>query len=162
MKSFGCRVLAFAVTVLMVASMLPGMLNTYAGAATDGGYTLETVAGIPKYSGGDSGDGGTATAAQLNYPRGVVVDSDGNIYIADTWNFRIRKVDGDGVITTIIGGGGFMDDMDYVIIYYPWKVTVDSTGNVYIADNGLHSARLSPPNFDYHRHPDSGCDRRSL
>ena len=54
---------------------------------------------------GYSGDGGQALSAQLSNPRGVAVDSAGNLYIADTSNFRIRKVTPAGIITTVAGGG---------------------------------------------------------
>ena len=46
-----------------------------------------------------------ATAAQLNYPQSVTIDDTGNLYIADTNNHRIRKVDNSGVITTVAGNG---------------------------------------------------------
>jgi sugar lactone lactonase YvrE len=54
---------------------------------------------------GFSGDGHAATTAQLNYPSGVAVDSTGNVYIYDADNFRIRKVDTNGIITTLAGNG---------------------------------------------------------
>src|ERR1700726_3094871 len=69
-------------------------------------YIISTVAGPggPNTQ-GFSGDGGPATSAQLNDPQDVVVDQAGNIFIADTFNNRIRKVSGNGTITTIAGGG---------------------------------------------------------
>jgi sugar lactone lactonase YvrE len=66
---------------------------------TDG--VIRTVAG--NGTSGLSGDGGTATVAQLNQPTGVAVDADGNLYIADRINGRIRKVTKDGLITTVAG-----------------------------------------------------------
>jgi sugar lactone lactonase YvrE len=54
---------------------------------------------------GFAGDGGPATAAKLNWPRAVAADAEGNIFIADTGNDRIRRVDGGGIISTIAGGG---------------------------------------------------------
>jgi len=72
--------------------------------------TITTVAGSgasylrPDY-GGYSGDGGPATDAYLNLPRGVAVDAAGNLYIADSENFRVRKVTADGIITTVAGNG---------------------------------------------------------
>ncbi len=70
---------------------------------------ITTVAG--NGTAGYSGDNGPATSAQLIYPHGVAVDSAGNLYIADTNNYRIRKVS-NGVITTIAGNGtsGFSGD----------------------------------------------------
>ena len=68
---------------------------------------INTVAG-----GGYSGDGEPATDAKLNSPHGVAVDSDGNVYIADTENFRIRKVSSDGIITTVAGNGLFNESGD--------------------------------------------------
>ena len=60
---------------------------------------------------GFSGDNGPATSAQLDFPMGVAVDSSGNLYIADTYDYRIRKVS-NGVITTVAGNGtpGFSGD----------------------------------------------------
>ena len=65
---------------------------------------METVAG--NLTQGSSGDGGPATNAELNGPFGIAVDSDGNIYIADSHNSRIRRVDAStGIITTVAGNG---------------------------------------------------------
>ena len=55
--------------------------------------------------GGYEGDGGPAAKAMLKEPYGVAVDPMGNVYIADTGNLRVRKVDRDGVITTVAGNG---------------------------------------------------------
>ena len=51
------------------------------------------------------GDGGAAAEAQLSSPRGVMVDASGNVFIADTGNYRVREVTADGVINTVVGGG---------------------------------------------------------
>ena len=69
----------------------------------DSAGTITTVAGDGTE--GSGGDGGPATAAQLNLPEGVAVDGAGNLYIADSSNNRIRKVDTAGVITTVAGDG---------------------------------------------------------
>jgi RHS repeat-associated protein len=94
---------------------------------------------------GFSGDGGPATSARLYFPEGLELDTDGNLYIADTRNHRIRKVDINGIITTVAGsgpsgssGGGFSGDGGLAIdatLWYPKAVAVDSAGNLYIADN---------------------------
>jgi hypothetical protein len=73
-----------------------GVITTVAGTGQSYGYY---------YHGGYSGDGGRATNALLNMPRGVAVDREGNLYIADSENFRVRKVTPDGIITTVAGNG---------------------------------------------------------
>jgi len=96
---------------------------------------------------GYTGDGGDATSATLYSPYGVCVDSAGNVYIADTSNNCIRKVDASsGIITTIAGtgAGGYNGDgilANTATITSPSGVWVDSAGNVYIADTGNHRIR---------------------
>ena len=97
---------------------------------------ITTVAGNGKL--GFSGDGGPATEASLFWPRGVAVDSSGNLYIADGANDRIRKVDISGIITTVAGSEtpGFSGDGGLATeasLYLPYDVAVDSTGNLFIA-----------------------------
>jgi hypothetical protein len=110
----------------------------------DGSGTITTVAGTG--IGGFSGDGGQATSAELNYPYGVAIDSDGNLYIGDTYNGRVRKVDGSGTITTVAGTGafGFSGDGGAATsaeLYYPYGVAVDGSGTLYIADSGNSAVR---------------------
>ena len=95
---------------------------------------------------GFGGDGGPATQAQLRNPEDVAVDSAGNLYIADTSNHRIRRVDSEGVITTIAGSGesGFDGDGGPAVEAWlggPSGVAVDGTGNLYIADRLNHRVR---------------------
>ena len=94
---------------------------------------------------GYSGDGEAATAALLDTPTGVAVDSAGNVYIADSHNHRIRKVSG-GTISTIAGTGtpGYAGDGSAAIaaqLSLPSAVAVDSNGNVYIADTNNQRIR---------------------
>jgi uncharacterized protein (TIGR03437 family) len=100
------------------------------------GGVITTVAGNGTQ--GFSGDNGPATSAELNYPQGVAVDSAGNVYIADTYNQRVRKVSG-GVITTVAGNGtvGFSGDGGPATSaqLVPAAVAVDSAGNLYVADS---------------------------
>jgi uncharacterized protein (TIGR03437 family) len=97
-----------------------GIITTVAG-----NLATSVPGGFPV---GYSGDGGPATSAQLNSPAAVAVDSSGNLYIADTYNFAIRKVAaGTGIITTIAGG-----------LKFPTGVAVDSAGNLFIANQGNH------------------------
>ena len=96
---------------------------------------------------GYAGDGGPATSALLDSPAGVAVDSNNNIYIADTHNHVIREVlASTGNIFTIAGTGsaGFSGDgsaASAALLNYPTAVAVDSNGNVYIADTNNHRIR---------------------
>ena len=106
---------------------------------------ISTIAGIYN-SIGYSGDGGAATLAKLHTPSGVFVHSDGTLYIADSGNHCIRKVDTGGVITTIAGNGTPGYSADGVLatnggLYFPFGLYVDSAGNVYIADSYNHRIR---------------------
>ena len=98
---------------------------------------ISTVAGngVP----GFSGDNGPATAAELYTPQGVALDSKGNLYIADYYNERVRKVVlSTGVITAVAGNGNYEYSGDGAVATAagvdPFDVAVDSTGNLYIAD----------------------------
>ncbi|MDB4264804.1 hypothetical protein N9893_01935 [bacterium] len=87
---------------------------------------------------GFSGDGGLATDARLSYPTDVAVDRKGNIYIADTYSNRIRKVDTQGIIRTVAGNGqsGFSGDGGPAIdaeIQNIEGIEIDDSGNLYIA-----------------------------
>jgi sugar lactone lactonase YvrE len=82
---------------------------------------ITTVAG----GGTNAADGGYATGVSLDFPEGVSVDAAGNLYIADTIDGRIRKVDTNGMITTVAGS-----------LNNPAGVTVDALGNLIIADSG--------------------------
>ncbi len=106
---------------------------------------ISTVAGNGAW--GYSGDGGLATAAQLNGPFGVAVDAAGNIYIADTYNDRIRKVSPEGVISTVAGNGteGFSGDGGLATaaqLFYPFGVAIGAAGSLYIADSGNERIRI--------------------
>ncbi|RSS60879.1 hypothetical protein EF912_08355 [Streptomyces sp. WAC07061] len=110
--------------------------------------TITTVAGSA--TGGSRGDDGAATSAQLNRPHGVAVDGAGNLYIADSYNHRIRKVAPDGTITTAAGAGTPGSDGDGGLatkarINLPTDVAVDSTGALYIAEYSGHLVRKVAP-----------------
>jgi len=99
---------------------------------------INTVAGngLP----GFTGDGGPGPQANMNLPSGVAADAAGNVYIADQWNLRVRKVDSSGKIATVAGNGGFSYSGDggsaaRAQLYQPQAVAVDPAGNVYIADS---------------------------
>jgi adhesin/invasin len=115
---------------------------------------IRTVAGTgpdydPKYAGGYSGDGGPATDALLSRPTDIVVDPDGNFYIADTDNSCVRRVDAaSGIITTaagVCGEGGFAGDggpAGEALLDRPYGVALDADGNLYIADTHNHRIRV--------------------
>ena len=98
---------------------------------------LATVAGIGEP--GYAGDGGPASKAQLSHPWDVAVDAAGNVYIADSGNRRVRKIDGFGTITTVAGTGELGDTGDggpaTQAQLHPNSVAVDVSGNVYVGDS---------------------------
>ncbi len=102
---------------------------------------------------GFSGDNGLATNARLNSPSGIAYDSSGNLYIADERNHRLRKVSGQGIITTAAGLGlsGYSGDGGPAInakLNAPHAVAIDLAGYIYIAEVGNHSVRrISPSGF---------------
>lgn len=109
----------------------PGIITTYAGKGGIAGF---------------SGDGGLSSTATLNYSYGVAVDNTGNVYIADSANCRIRKVDSQGIITTVAGTGscGFSGDggrATNASINIANDVAVDNQGNIFIADTTNYRIR---------------------
>jgi uncharacterized protein (TIGR03437 family) len=109
---------------------------------------ITTIAGnsTPGYS----GDGGRALLAELFQPKGVAVDAAGNVYISDTLNNRIRMVTPNGIITTVVGTGAQNYTGDgglatTATLNHPAGISIDSVGNVYIADNGNNAIRQYAP-----------------
>jgi uncharacterized protein (TIGR03437 family) len=111
---------------------------------------ISTIAGNGNPSGSYSGDGGLATQAGLNAPKGIALDANGNLYIADSDNCVIRMVDPNGFIFTIAGihsDCGYSGDKGPATsaqLYFPSGVAVYG-GNVYVADNGNNVIRLLIP-----------------
>ena len=121
------------------------LLATTAWTQTESGWRIHTVAGTGKP--GHSGDGGPASEARFSYPTGVAVDKAGNLYVADFFSQRIRRVDPAGTITTVAGIGepGYTGDggpADKAPLSFPSGVAVDKAGNVYLTDFGNHRVRL--------------------
>jgi len=113
---------------------------------TDG--LISTVAG--NGTTGYSGDGGPATNAALNLPSGLTVDPEGNIFIVDQYNQRVRKLGLNGVITTVAGNGvaGFSGDSGYATnasVSQPYDVMLDPFGNLLISDSANQRIRGLAP-----------------
>ncbi len=107
---------------------------------------ITTVAG--NGTKGYSGDGGPATQAALNYPQGVAVGANGNLYISDWQNYRIRLVTPDGIITTVAGNGksGYSGDGEpatQAMLLYPRGLAVGADGSLYVTDY-VRIRRVSP------------------
>ncbi len=107
-----------------------GIITTFAGM------------GVPSFR----GDKGPAKLAFLKFPFGITLDKQGNLFIADRGNNRIRKVDGQGIITTVAGDGLFASRGDHgpaimANLAYPTDVAVDDSGNIYIADRNNNLIR---------------------
>ena len=106
---------------------------------------ITTVAGTGEE--GFSGDGGQAAQARLSHPHGLAVSADGTIFVADTWNQRVRRVDGaTGVITTVAGSGeeGFAGDgrpAPAARFDDPIGVGLGPDGSVYVVDGSNHAVR---------------------
>jgi class 3 adenylate cyclase/sugar lactone lactonase YvrE len=130
----------FAPTAVAVApdgSLYIADTNNHTVRMIDHGGTLITVAGTG--TPGFSGDGGRASAAQLDLPNGLAFDGRGVLYIADTGNNRIRRVGTDGTITTVLGDG------TTTTLDRPLAVAVDTAGVLYVADTENHRVlRLRP------------------
>ncbi len=126
MRSIRCGLSVIVLSLLVAASAF----------GVSGADTITTIAGLG--TAGFAGDGGQATSAQLNRPRGVAVDAQGNVYVANESAHRVRKVSG-GIISTVAGTGvaGYSGDGGQATsaqLSGPVGVAVDGQGNLYIAD----------------------------
>lgn len=111
---------------------------------------MVTPSGIISTVAGDgtanfSGDGGPASAAELSYPSGLATDTAGNLYIADSWNYRVREIS-NGNIQTIAGNGSYGPFGDggpatAASLGLIQSLTVDALGNVYLSDSYNHIVR---------------------
>jgi hypothetical protein len=121
----------FGVGLAPAASLLPGLTSTVAGTGTEGA----------------TGDGAAATSAELNMPTATTVDSQGNVYIADTANNEVRKITPGGTITRIAGTGVMGSSGDGALataatLNAPAGVALDAARNIYIADTGNNKIRM--------------------
>ena len=112
-----------------------GVIETYVGSGVEG----------------FSGDGGLASESKLWQPRGIALDAAGNLYIADTWRSRIRRVAAaTGIITTIAGTGtgGFSGDggpAALAVLNLPVQLAFDSAGNLFVLECGNSRVRRIDP-----------------
>lgn len=93
----------------------------------------------------------SGVSSQFNYPRGIVADDAGNIFVSDSWNHRIRKIDVSGEVTTFAGGGdvigvssvgAYIDASDTTARFYtPCGLSIDEDNNIYVADAYNHRIR---------------------
>lgn len=100
---------------------------------------VTTIAGSGSYGYAN----GTGTAAKFNYPSDVAVDSSGNIFVADRYNLRVRKITSAGVVTTFAGSGddGCVDSDGIFARFSTLRgITIDGSGNLYVADT--HNNRI--------------------
>ncbi|MGI8779305.1 MAG: PKD domain-containing protein [Solirubrobacteraceae bacterium] len=124
--------------VALAASVAPA-----SALAVSGTDTLFTIAGS---TWGYSGEGGQATSARLAGPFGVAVDAAGNVYVADRFNHRVRRITPGGIIASVAGTGvaGYSGDgglASLAQLNNPFDVTVDASGNVFVADILNHRVR---------------------
>lgn len=114
-----------------------GIIRAYAGNALGMGTGV----------GSCWGDGKAAVNAELNHPKGLTIDAQGNLYFADCFNHRIRKINTNGIITTVAGAGeaGYAGDghiATAAALHYPVDVAVDQAGNLFISDHANHRIRM--------------------
>lgn len=129
--------------IVLLANLGQGPVTLYGRTIASGRPAIVVGTGTP----GDSGDGGPATRARLDSPEQLAVDSAGNLFIADTQNNRIRRVDvTTGIITTVAGTGsaGYGGDggpATQARLFAPFGVAVDGTGTLFIADTSNEVVR---------------------
>ncbi len=129
--------LAWAVVVDNEGNIFVSDMQNHRIRKVDAEGTITTVAGNGIASFG--GDGGPATSAQLNTPTGLALDNAGNLYIADSFNGRVRRVDLNGRITTVAGGGELSDEEGILAtdayLGTVYGVAVDDAGSLYLTSD---------------------------
>ncbi|MEO6996083.1 MAG: FG-GAP-like repeat-containing protein, partial [Lacunisphaera sp.] len=110
------------------------------------GGTVTTVAGMAGVMGSADGLG---AAARFSYPAGLTVDANGNLFVADSYNFSVRKISPNGWVTTLAGSAANPGSADgtggNASFSFPDAVAVDNSGNVFVADSGNDTIRKISP-----------------
>ncbi|MGO9203727.1 MAG: InlB B-repeat-containing protein [Limisphaerales bacterium] len=128
--------------------------NVYVADTTNCAIRKITPAGVVTTLAGKLGvsgraDASAASAARFELPYGVAVDTNGNVYVADTFNHTIRKISSKGAVTTLAGKAGSAGTNDGTLsgarFTYPCSVAVDGRGNVYVADTENDTLRQVSP-----------------
>lgn len=132
----GCILLAVLLTIAQFSLRADEASN----------WSVATLAGKPEFPGANDG---ASTEARFNAPRGIVVDSSGQIFVADTFNHVIRKIDANGVVSTFAGSSGNPGSTDgagsAASFNSPAGLAIDNTGTLYVADMLNHAIRKITP-----------------
>ena len=148
---FHVRRLAPIVFALLLAGCSRSTSSSSTSTSTTGGTTtpqtpLALLAG--NMNGAGTADG-TGTAARFSNPTGIAVDGAGNLYVADTSNSTIRKIDSTGTVTTFAGGAGISGSADgsgsAARFFGPQGLALDSSGNLIVADTDNNTIREITP-----------------
>jgi len=134
---------------LPVGIVFDGSSSLYVTDQLNAAIRKVTLAGVvTTFSGAVGNPGsidGSATSARFNTPSGIAIDGSGNLYVADTVNYTVRKVSSSGAVTTLAGTAAVRGTADgtgaAAAFYQPFGVAVDSGGNVYVTDTGNDTIR---------------------